>query len=202
MGLDGEKRELRSSLSLRRRERDSQELLRAGERVADLILGAPEFEAARRVALYAARDDELPTRAFFEAARGVGKPLLFPRCLAEGALAFDRVDRWEDLRPGRYGVLEPVGEGEGESFEPGDLALLPGLAFDRAGARLGRGKGYYDRSFPSHGREAPALFGCAFGERVLESVPAGPLDRRVDAIVTDERIHRVRQTVKERGRSG
>ncbi|MBW2420734.1 MAG: 5-formyltetrahydrofolate cyclo-ligase [Deltaproteobacteria bacterium] len=191
MRLDDEKRALRRSLSLGRRERDPGASRRAGERAAELILAAPEFAVASRVALYAACADELPTRAVFEGARGARKQLLFPRCLAGGNLAFVRVDRWEDLCPGRYGVLEPAGEGGEEPLGPGDLVLVPGQAFDSAGNRLGRGKGYYDRTFSADRPDSPTLFGCAFEERVLESVPAGRLDRRVDAVVTDERFRRV-----------
>ena len=191
MGLDEEKRKLRRSLARGFVAREPAETRRAEERVAERVAATPEFQAAARVAVYAALPDEPPTRALFEAARGAGKCLLFPVCRADASLEFAAVDRWEDLRPGRYGVLEPPGAACREELEPGDLALLPGLAFDAAGRRLGRGKGYYDRTFPAGREQVPVLFGCAFEERILDEVPAGPMDRRVDAVVTERRILRV-----------
>jgi len=74
-----------------------------------------------------------------------------------------------------------------EWWEPGDgdVVIVPGRAFDRAGRRLGRGVGYYDRTFPPGGRSQPLLVGMACEAQILESVPADSHDRSMDAIVTE-----------------
>lgn len=156
----------------------------------------PEFAAARSLALYAALPDELPTDAVVAAARRAGKRLLLPRAgrpddAAPGALTFHAVEAWDQLRPGRYGVLEPP---EGAPSEPSaalELVLVPGVAFDRAGGRLGRGMGWYDRTFPpGGGASGPRLFGLAFAFQLVPAVPAGERDRRVDALVTERGVLR------------
>ena len=97
----------------------------------------------------------MPSRPLFDALVAQGIPCLFPRVLEEHALAFARVTDWSELRPGRYGVLEPPALAAVTRPEEGDLVLVPGVAFDRAGNRLGRGQGYYDRAFPAGAPHPP-----------------------------------------------
>jgi len=164
------------------------EAARAGREAARRILELAELAAAPRVALYAALADELPSRDLFDALRRRGTPTLFPRCLDDGRLAFAAVRRWEDLVPGRYGLAEPR---EGAvALEVADVVVVPGLAFDAQGRRLGRGGGYYDRTFPPGGT-APFLVGAGFAFQRVAEVPAGPDDRAMDAVVTDRETRRV-----------
>jgi 5-formyltetrahydrofolate cyclo-ligase len=163
---------------------------RAGELVASRLASTAEFAAARAVALYAARASELPTRAAFAEAARQGKRTLFPRARIDGVLEFRRVRVWEDLRPGRYGVLEPTPEAPLEATAEMDLVLVPGLAFDSMGRRLGSGKGFYDRTF-SAGHRGPLLFGMAFSFQLVDEVPSEPTDRRMDAVLTEEEIVRI-----------
>jgi len=135
------------------------------------------------VALYAARDDEIPTRPLFDALCARGCRLLFPRC-GERDLVFAHIDTWKQLEVGRYEIPAPPAARMGETLGVGDAVLVPGLAFDEEGHRLGRGGGWYDRSFPV-GRPGPLLVGASFGDRLLPSVPHDSRDRGMDAIVTE-----------------
>jgi 5-formyltetrahydrofolate cyclo-ligase len=110
--------------------------------------------------------------------------------VAEPRLEFAPVASLGELRPGRYGVEEPPVERPAEAVAAEDLVLVPGVAFDRNGNRLGRGGGHYDRTFPP-GQPGPLLFGVAYALQVVSAVPHAPSDRRVDAIVTENGIHRV-----------
>jgi 5-formyltetrahydrofolate cyclo-ligase len=74
---------------------------------------------------------------------------------------------------------------------PGDLVLVPGIAFDAQGYRLGHGLGCYDAAFPPGAASPPLLFGVAYEFQIVESVPHGSRDRRVDAIVTERTIRRI-----------
>jgi 5-formyltetrahydrofolate cyclo-ligase len=141
------------------------------------------------VALYAALGDEVATAPLFELCCAHGKGILMPR-VAEPRLEFAPVASLGELRPGRYGVEEPPMERPAEPVAAEDLVLVPGVAFDRDGNRLGRGGGHYDRTFPP-GQPSPQLFGVAYAFQVVAAVPHGPGDRRVDGIVTENGIHRV-----------
>lgn len=93
-------------------------------------------------------------------------------------------DLGHDLRVGEYGLMEPAAECPALTNKQLDLVLVPGLAFDPNGRRLGRGKGYYDRLLPQVTGE---FCGVAIDWQVLPEVPAGPHDQRLDCILTPTR---------------
>jgi 5-formyltetrahydrofolate cyclo-ligase len=186
--LELAKRHLRLEMGARRRAVSREEAEAAGRELAAQLETCPAFLAARRVAFYAALSDELPTRLAFDAALARGCQALFPAVVGERRLVFRAVERWEELQPGRFGIREPPKQGALQRLEEGDLVLVPGVAFDAAGHRLGRGGGYYDAAFPP-GAAGPLLYGVGFEFQVVDAVPHGSRDRRMDAIVT-ERVFR------------
>ena len=162
----------------------------SAQRVAVHVAGCREFERAERIGFYGAMEAEISTRPAFAAARLAGKRWLCPRCLDRNQLEFAQVDDWEQLRPGRFGILEPDAKIAASFFCQNDLVLVPGVAFDRQGGRIGQGGGYYDRAFPSEGPPGPYLMGLAHSVQLLDSVPLGNHDRKMDAIVTEAGIFR------------
>ena len=116
--------------------------------------------------------------------------VLVPRCPEPGRLEFAAVEDWSALCAGRFGVLEPAASQPALELGAGDLAIVPGLAFDRAGRRLGRGGGYYDRAFPAERSDAPTLVGLAFEFQVVAEVPSACHDRRMDAVCTEAGLMR------------
>lgn len=155
----------------------------AAESVARRVLALPAVAAAERVGLYAALPDELPTGPLLEALRQLRKPTLFPRCGRDGRLEFAPAAHFEDLRAGRYGVAEPVAAAVALSDR--DCVVVPGVAFDRHGGRLGRGRAWYDRTFPA-ASPTPTLVGVGYAFQCVDAVPVTAEDRRLDAVVTDE----------------
>jgi 5-formyltetrahydrofolate cyclo-ligase len=184
--LERAKQRLRGDLLRRRRGVAREVAEAAGHAVAGHLAGCAPFRAATRVGLYAALPDELPTRPCFEALRARGAETLLPRVEA-GALVFRVVARWEELRTGRYGVLEPPPEAPERPARLADLLLVPGVAFDARGNRLGRGGGHYDAALAA-ASGGPRVFGVGYELQVVTSVPHGSRDRRVDAIVTESGI--------------
>jgi len=184
--LDEAKRRLRRQVAARRRAVTPEEARRAARAVAARLAGIPPFAAAERVGLYAGLADELPTRPLFDLVCARGKTALLPRCLPEARLEFVPLARWEALVPGRHGVPEPVGAAS--ALGPRDLVVVPGVAFDRGGHRLGRGQAYYDRTFPPGRAGVPRLVGVGYAFQVVDAVPAAAHDRSVDGVVTDEGV--------------
>ncbi len=155
------------------------------------LAASPDLASARRVALFAALADEVPTRPIFDLLLRLGRTPLLPRTRRGEALDFAPLARWEDLRRADFGLLEPPSMAPSVIPGPGDLVLTPGLCFDRRGGRLGRGGGYYDRTFPP-GSPAPALVALAYACQIVEAVPAGPRDRRVSGVLTEYGMIRTR----------
>jgi 5-formyltetrahydrofolate cyclo-ligase len=155
-----------------------------GRAAAVHLATSPELARARRVALFASLPDELSTRPIFALLRRIGRIPLLPRIRPGEALEFAALWRWEDLRLGAFGVGEAPAGSPPAPLGAGDLVLVPGLGFDRRGGRLGRGGGYYDRTFPP-GMAAPTLLGLGFHCQLLDEIPSGAQDRRIDGILTE-----------------
>jgi 5-formyltetrahydrofolate cyclo-ligase len=188
MSQEARKRALRRQMAARWRALPAETARSASEAAASNLSDTEEFRSAVQVLLFAALPDEIATRPLFEAAIRAGKRCLLPRCCEARRLEFAPLDRWEDLRPGRYSVLEPPAGAPAFALGAGDLAVVPGVAFDAGGHRLGRGAGYYDRAFPPAGRlgeAAPALFGLAASFQLVKEVPHTEHDGIVDAVATE-----------------
>ncbi len=120
-----------------------------------------------------------------------------PRAAGGGALEFCEVLHWEDLHPGRYGVPEPPEGAKRVSLARSAVVVVPGVAFDRRGGRLGRGQGFYDRALraargePRGEGAGPFVVGLAVSSQLLEEVPVESHDESMDAVVTEREIARV-----------
>jgi 5-formyltetrahydrofolate cyclo-ligase len=174
------KRRLRARMQRQRRAVPAGERARIGEAVAARVLASARFAEARRVAGYVSLDDEVPTAMLLHAVLASGRPLLLPCAHPEGRLEFVAVSELATLRPGRFGVREPPPSAPSR-LGSGDLVLVPGVAFDRHGGRLGRGAGLYDRSLSGAG----LVVGIAYAFQLVDEVPMADHDRRVDAVVTE-----------------
>jgi 5-formyltetrahydrofolate cyclo-ligase len=172
------------------------EVRAAGRLAAERLAEAREFRERARLVLYAALPDELPTRPLYEMARASGKILLWPRTTGPGRLEFAPCQRWEDLVRERYGVLAPPPREESVELGRGDLLLVPGVAFDLRGGRLGRGGGYFDRALEEIGDGGPFSLGVGFEFQLVEAVPREPHDRVVEAVLTERRLQRTGERVR------
>lgn len=154
----------------------------AGERWADRLLGSTLWREARRPALYMAFGGELSTRPLLACLWAAGVPVVLPRVVGS-TLTLHRVATESELVRGRFGIPEPAPDApEVPPTEP-DLIVVPGVAFDRSGNRIGFGKGYYDRLLES---ASARTVGAAYAFQILESVPTEPHDRRMDFLMTPE----------------
>jgi 5-formyltetrahydrofolate cyclo-ligase len=112
-----------------------------------------------------------------------GKTLLLPKCEEGGTMTARKISSLRQLQPGAFGILEPSLDAEVVPASEIDLILVPGLAFDGQGHRLGRGKGYYDRFLLTFCGKAMGI--CSY---LVPRVPVEPHDCRMDAVVTEKTI--------------
>lgn len=162
----------------------------AGSRIVRRLVEQPWYQAATRVALFAAVRNEPDLDAVRKDCDRRGVRVAYPRVSGEH-LGFFPVRGQEPLVPGAFRIPEPAGE-EAIRLVDLDVVLTPGLAFDEAGGRLGHGLGFYDRAFrPKLPHGGPLRIGVCWDEQVLagdQRVPTHPGDASLDAIVTERRL--------------
>ena len=153
--------------------------------IRDRLQALPSFRRATCLLLTLPFRSEWDTRPLVDDALREGRRIAVPRVDREARTlhlhAIEDVER--DIVVVYLGVPEP--KAALPAVHPGDIdwVLVPGVAFDAQGRRLGYGGGFFDRLLPSIPREAPKIAG-AFDVQIVDEVPAGPLDHRVDAIAT------------------
>jgi 5-formyltetrahydrofolate cyclo-ligase len=181
------KRELRARALALRDALPPREAAAAGRAIADRLLGLPELGAAGTVLVFSSFGSEVPTAVIVERLLGMGRRVAMPR-VAGGRIEARTYEAGDPLERAAYGALEPVG---GRALRPEelDVVVVPGLAFDRRGYRVGYGGGFFDRFLP---RTRPDAFrvGICFHLQLVEEVPHGPGDVPVDAVVTEREVIR------------
>jgi 5-formyltetrahydrofolate cyclo-ligase len=160
--------------------------LRACHRVFEL----PEYVKAEVIMVFLPLPTEIDTSALVLRAWQDRKRVLAPKVnwSQRRMVPVEIRSLTDDLAVSQMGIREPVA-GIPCPISMIDLVMVPGLGFDEFGHRLGRGRGFYDR-FLAHPDFRGVACGLAFAEQMNSSVPAGPLDRRVDTLVTDESVQR------------
>ncbi|GGY22669.1 5-formyltetrahydrofolate cyclo-ligase [Streptomyces djakartensis] len=168
--------------------------------LAGRALELPELARAGTVAAYVSVGSEPGTLALLDALRARGVRVLLPVLLADNDLDWGRYEGEGSLgrvrHGGRMALFEPTGERLGpDAVTTADAVLLPGLAVDARGMRLGRGGGSYDRVLARLERAGahPALVVLLYDSEVVERVPEEPHDRPVHAVVTPSGVRRFRQ---------
>ena len=130
--------------------------------------------------LYYSLPDEVCTHTLVDSLLMSGKTILLPRVTGESTMQLRRYTGPRDLAAGAYGIMEPTGDAF-DDYPSVDLAVVPGVAFDRSGNRMGRGKGYYDRFLPMLKRAYK--IGVCFPFQMVDSLPTDGHDVRMDEVI-------------------
>jgi 5-formyltetrahydrofolate cyclo-ligase len=179
--LSAAKESMRAGILSARRAMDAAERAASGRAIRDALLGSPEVQMAGTVAAYLSVGTEPDTRGLVFALWKRGTYVLLPLLRPDADLNWASYEGPDSLAPGPRGLLEPTEPGRGvTAITSADLVIVPALAADRAGNRLGRGGGSFDRALA---RVGPAILTVAllYDREFRDAVPAGPLDRRVRA---------------------
>ena len=152
-------------------------------KIADRVLGLWKFRESPCLLFYCSTALEVDTRRLIERAWALGKTVALPRCRPEPVgRVFFVIHAWDDVEPGMLDIPEPKAHCRPLPEDMTTLCIVPGLMFDRAGHRIGYGKGYYDRFLSVY---RGAAVGLVYERCMEEELPYERHDRTVDIIVTE-----------------
>lgn len=172
-----DKKELRAHIKTLKKQHSKEQLLEQSEQILAKLEQHPDFARAKIVMLYSALPDEVQTQAFLEKWH-LKKKIILPTVVGDDIIP---VEYGKDtaFAVGDFNILEPQNEPYTGGF---DLIIVPGVAFDHKGNRLGRGRGYYDRFLCQH--LDVKRIGICFDFQLVDEVPAEPFDIRMDEVLS------------------
>jgi len=180
------KKELRAKVLASLRQLSPAEREAAGAQARSLLREQPIWKQARSVLLFAPLPDELDVWPLLAAALSAGKTVALPRFDSQtnGYVASQVQNLVDDVKIGRFGIREPTEKCSQIALNRLDFILVPGVAFDMQGRRLGRGKGFFDRLLAV---VRGTTCGVAFDEQIVREIPVAPHDVHVNRILTPTR---------------
>lgn len=158
------------------------------DRLTENLRSLPEYKAARRILAYLALPGEADLDRFLTLALGEGKEIYIPVCLPGRRMEAGRLLSMAHFRKGPYGLRDLPEGYETAGGETMDLLLVPAVACDRKGRRLGHGAGYYDRYLA--GIREDRCMAVLWSFQIVPAVPAAEYDRNMAGFITEEEIYR------------
>ena len=172
-----DKKELRQYIRSAKKQHTPEELREQSEWILRKLASHPLFLLSQTVMLYASLPDEVQTLPFIETWRH-RKRIILPTVVGDDIIPVELADDTV-FAEGDFHIPEPQNHPYSGNF---DLIIVPGMAFDKEGHRLGRGRGYYDRFLAKH-PQTPTI-GICFDFQLLPEVPSESHDRQIDEILT------------------
>lgn len=163
--------------------------LQASMAIATRVLGLPEMQDVKAVLLYGASPEEVETLPIEDALRERGVRIAYPKVVESGQLELHWVEDRCHLERGSFGLLEPATDADPAPPSELDAIIVPGVAFDSIGRRMGYGGGYYDVLLSGQCAGVPAI-GVAFDEQMVERMPCDARDQHMHVVVTPSRTIR------------
>ena len=181
MELREQKAALRRQLKAQREALPAEDMLTWDSAITERVLSSEAFRQSDVVFAYHSVGKEVDTLTIIETALHTGKQVALPRCGKQGEMSFYLIEGRQDLTAGKYGIPEPAAHCAAAAATHRSLCLVPGLAFDLQGYRIGYGGGYYDRFLKAF---AGTSVGLARECMLCKDLPKEDLDSAVDALVT------------------
>ena len=179
---------LRKELIEKRISLSEKDVIEKSNKIKKQLFGTNEFKQASTILFYVSYNNEVNTHQMIKDALLLGKNVIVPISKKQDrSLILSKLEKWEDLEIGSYGVLEPRAESLIEiSIDEINLIIVPGIGFDKNGNRIGHGKGYYDTLLK---KAKNALhIGLAFEIQIVKKIPIERHDFPVKKIITENRI--------------
>jgi len=173
--------EIRKSLS-------KKDVLEKSNKIKKQLFDLIEFKKASTILFYVSYDNEVNTHQMIKDTLSSEKNVIVPISKKEDrTLILSKLEKWEDLEIGSYGILEPRADRVKEiSINEVDLIIVPGVGFDESGHRIGHGKGYYDNLLKKS--KNSMHIGLAFEFQIVKKIPIESHDLPVNKIITENRI--------------
>ena len=184
-----EKNALRAVYSQRRADMDIERKKKLDEKIINKFMSLATYRYAHTLLLYYPVKNEIDVIPIIENALASGKRVALPRCEAKGSVMYYHyISSLDDLVDGRFGIKEP--REDAELFDRENLGgpcavIIPALAYDRSGYRLGYGKGFYDRYFSKPGI---STVGLIYSDFLADRLPHGRYDIAVDLLVSEKEV--------------
>ena len=183
------KNAIRAEYKTRRREMDKAQKLERDRKICDYALGLVSYRYAEYVLLYAATEDEIDIYEIAKAALKQGKKIAFPRCRKEDhTMKYHIIESLDQLAPDSYGICEPSEDMpvyDPETDTGSAICFVPGLVYDKAGYRVGYGKGFYDRFLSAF---KGSSIGVVYSDFIMPVVPRGRFDMKVDILLSEKGV--------------
>lgn len=186
--LQAEKKALRSKILAARRELKEAYRQKASQRMIDVFCALPDFKEPKLVMCYASMGDEVQIRPLIQRWLDLGVTVAMPRVISKGQMEAVTLPDLASLVEGEYGILTPdPAKSQVVAPEELDMIIVPGVAFDTRGERLGMGGGFYD-AFMAKAVNAKRI-ALAYSCQLVSSVPMEEHDVLVHKIITEQGIY-------------
>jgi 5-formyltetrahydrofolate cyclo-ligase len=183
------KQQLRRDMKARRVNMPADEVARASEQIRGHLLGLEQLREAGSVFVYISIRNEPDTHELVRQLLSMGKRISVPRLDADGLMRAHVITSLDDLKPAgpkQYRTLVPPADAPVEPPPGAAVTLVPGLAFTKAGQRLGMGGGHYDRYLADH--PTSLAIGLCYAWQLIDDLPHEPHDRPVNLLVTEAAV--------------
>lgn len=194
--LVNEKNSLRIAYKKLRNDMDSDCKKASDAKISQRVAELAEYENSGSVLVYVSSPIEVDTYAIIEHSFKDRKKVLVPKCvLNTNLMEFYEIRSLDDLEKGAFGIMEPCDKCEKiKSFDDKTCCIVPALAYDKRGYRLGFGKGFYDRFLEGYKGKK---IGLCYSSCVVDELPTDTYDKTVDYIVTDCEIICINDSIKK-----
>lgn len=182
---------IRQEVISKRKRLNEEEIKEKSEAIASKLLNLPQYRSCDNLLIYADAKGEVKTDDIINKALNSGKRVYLPLTAADYSMDFYRIDSLHDLECGEFGIMSPKEDHlkllKASDIGSKSICVVPGVAFDKQGNRLGYGKGFYDRYL---GRmKIPFLIGLSYEFQITESIDAGKYDIPMNMIITENNIY-------------
>lgn len=183
--IKSNKKNIRKSIIAKRDLKKEENSLK-DSKIFNNLISLNSYKRAKKVFIYIGFGSEINTKGLIEIMLKEGKEVFVPKVLEEEMIAL-KITSLNNLIESKFKILEPVGEKSDIDGEEFDLIIMPGVAFDRSGNRIGYGKGYYDKYLKDVKSDIKKI-ALAYELQLIEEIETEEHDLKVDSIITENEI--------------